>query len=162
MDKINSEEHSVNLVNNDTSKQLKNNNSKKVNDVLISDKNSSIKTNLILEQIKSSNKEDNKFLTSDLCGISSTLNKNKNSEEIINNSFNSKEGVQKDKYAIEDQISISEYDKIKNPARTFDFPLDDFQKRSIIRLEQNHNILVCAHTSSGKTLVIKKLFTLLQ
>ena len=61
--------------------------------------------------------------------------------------------LQQNKYAIEDQISISEYDKIKNPARTFDFPLDDFQKRSIIRLEQNENILVCAHTSSGKTLV---------
>ena len=142
MDKINSEEHSVNLVNNDTSKQLKNNNSKKVIDNLISDNNSSIQTNLILEQIKSSNKEDNKPLTSDLCGTSSTLNKNKNSEEIKNNSFNSKEEVQKDKYAIEDQISVSEYDQIKNPARTFDFPLDDFQKRSIIRLEQNENILI--------------------
>ena len=35
----------------------------------------------------------------------------------------------------------------------FDFTLDDFQKRSIIRLEQNKNILVCAHTSCGKTLV---------
>ena len=53
-------------------------------------------------------------------------NENKNAE-----GGEKAEGEQKDKYAIEDQISVSEYDKIKNPARTFDFPLDDFQKRGI-------------------------------
>ena len=153
MDQINSKELSNDLENNVISKKLINNNSEKITDNLISNNNSSIKTNLNSEKIKSSYIEDSKPLNSDLCCISSTPNRNTNSEEIKNNSFNSEEGEQKDKYAIEDQISVSEYDKIKNPARTFDFPLDDFQKRSIIRLEKNKNILVCAHTSSGKTVV---------
>ena len=56
-------------------------------------------------------------------------------------------------YAEEDKIDVSKFDEIKNPSMNFKFTLDDFQKRSIIRLEQNKNILVCAHTSSGKTLV---------
>ena len=56
-------------------------------------------------------------------------------------------------FAIEDNIEISEFDKIENPAMKFEFTLDIFQKRSIVRLEQKKNILVCAHTSSGKTLV---------
>ena len=56
-------------------------------------------------------------------------------------------------YAEEDNIDISNYDLIKDLAITFPFELDDFQKRSIIRLEQGQSILVCAHTSSGKTAV---------
>ena len=56
-------------------------------------------------------------------------------------------------YAEEDNIDISKFDEIKEPAMKFKFKLDIFQKRSIIRLEENKNILVCAHTSSGKTLV---------
>ena len=56
-------------------------------------------------------------------------------------------------YAEEDNIDISKFDEIKEPAMKFKFNLDNFQKRSIIRLEENKNILVCAHTSSGKTLV---------
>ena len=83
-------------------------------------------------------------------------NANRNSEIKIN-SFNSKtfEKKQEKKFsnAIEDDIDISEFDKIENPAMKFEFTLDSFQKRSIIRLEQEKNILVCAHTSSGKTLV---------
>jgi antiviral helicase SKI2 len=35
----------------------------------------------------------------------------------------------------------------------FPFELDDFQKRGIIRVENHENVLVCAHTSSGKTIV---------
>ena len=156
MDKLNSN----NSENNDTSKQLKNNNSEKVTDDLLSNNNSSMITNFNSDQIKISNKEDNKPLNNNLYGISNlsnddppTPNNNKNFGEIISNSSNSEEEEQKNIYAIEDQIPVSKYDEIKNPAMTFLFPLDDFQKRSIIRLEQNKNILVCAHTSSGKTLV---------
>ena len=56
-------------------------------------------------------------------------------------------------YAIEDDISITSFNDIKEPALTYPFELDEFQKRSIIRLEQHENVLVCAHTSSGKTVV---------
>ena len=82
-------------------------------------------------------------------------NKN-NISEIQINPFNSKlkeKSEKKFSNAIEDNIDISEFDKIENPAMKFEFTLDNFQKRSIIRLEQEKNILVCAHTSSGKTLV---------
>ena len=56
-------------------------------------------------------------------------------------------------YAIDDVIDIKDFDNITAPAMTFPFELDIFQKRSIIRLEKHENVLVCAHTSSGKTVV---------
>ena len=56
-------------------------------------------------------------------------------------------------YAIEDKIPISQYEKIQNLAIKYPFELDDFQKRGIIRVENHENVLICAHTSSGKTLV---------
>ena len=59
----------------------------------------------------------------------------------------------KNQYAIEDQIDIEEYKKIKNKPINYNFELDTFQKRSIIRLENHQNVLVCAHTSSGKTVI---------
>ena len=171
MDKINSKDILDNLENNDSSKLMENNNSENATNNLLSNDNSSIITNSKSEQIKLNNKEDNKPLNDNFCGISnlsnnlSSLNKNKSSEENKCNILcNSEEGEPENIYAIEDQIPVSKYDEIKNPAMTFPFPLDDFQKRSIIRLEQNENtqnkdnkekiiILVCAHTSSGKTLV---------
>ena len=56
-------------------------------------------------------------------------------------------------WAIEDDLDISSFSQIKNPPITFPFELDEFQKRSILRLENHQNVLVCAHTSSGKTVV---------
>ena len=82
------------------------------------------------------------------------LYQNDNGQNIEITPFNS--NIEKKlgkEFAIEDDIDLSEFDNIKNPAMTFEFILDPFQKRSIIRLEQEKNILVCAHTSSGKTLV---------
>ena len=35
----------------------------------------------------------------------------------------------------------------------FVFELDDFQKRAILHLEKKESVLVCAHTSAGKTVV---------
>ena len=55
-------------------------------------------------------------------------------------------------HAIEDNIDTSEFDHL-SLVTSFPFQLDDFQKRAIIRLEQHKNVLVCAHTSSGKTVV---------
>ncbi|UKK01998.2 ATP-dependent RNA helicase [Theileria orientalis] len=43
--------------------------------------------------------------------------------------------------------------KIDKYAKTYPFTLDEFQKRSIESLEMNESVLVCAHTSAGKTVV---------
>ena len=56
-------------------------------------------------------------------------------------------------WAIEDDLDISSFSQIKDPPIKFPFELDEFQKRSILRLENHQNVLVCAHTSSGKTVV---------
>jgi ATP-dependent RNA helicase DOB1 len=39
------------------------------------------------------------------------------------------------------------------PARTYKFELDPFQKKSVACLEAGHSVLVSAHTSAGKTVV---------
>ena len=56
-------------------------------------------------------------------------------------------------FAFEDLIDLKEYDKITDVPIKFSFELDIFQKRSIIRIHNHENVLVCAHTSSGKTVV---------
>ena len=56
-------------------------------------------------------------------------------------------------FAIEDNIDVKEYDKITDQPIKYSFELDIFQKRSIIRINNHENVLVCAHTSSGKTVV---------
>lgn len=40
-----------------------------------------------------------------------------------------------------------------NPAKTYPFSLDPFQRRSIACLERNESVMVSAHTSAGKTVV---------
>ena len=74
---------------------------------------------------------------------------------IENKIVSNKEVTTKQKipFAIEDNIPITEYYKIQNLCMKFPFELDDFQKRGVIRVERHENVLVCAHTSSGKTLV---------
>lgn len=86
-------------------------------------------------------------------------------ERELNDSFETKitiatnknilsvEAKEKCKHAIDDNVDIKEYDQIEDLALKFPFDLDIFQKRSIIRLERHQNVLVCAHTSSGKTVV---------
>lgn len=41
----------------------------------------------------------------------------------------------------------------KDPAKTYPFELDPFQKQSIAYIERNESVLVAAHTSAGKTVV---------
>jgi len=43
--------------------------------------------------------------------------------------------------------------RVPRPAITYPFELDEFQKRAVVRLEQNEDVFVCAHTSAGKTVV---------
>ncbi|CAH8461445.1 unnamed protein product [Dicrocoelium dendriticum] len=42
---------------------------------------------------------------------------------------------------------------VKNPAYTWPFELDTFQKQAILCLERNQSVFVAAHTSAGKTVV---------
>ena len=46
-------------------------------------------------------------------------------------------------------------DTIENPPITFNFEPDHFQKHSFIALSKDENVLVTAHTGSGKTVVAK-------
>lgn len=43
--------------------------------------------------------------------------------------------------------------KVADPAISYSFPLDPFQEHAVAALDQGHNVLVCAKTGSGKTLV---------
>lgn len=44
-------------------------------------------------------------------------------------------------------------EEILNPAKTYDFKLDPFQKQAILHMEKFCNVFVAAHTSAGKTVV---------
>ena len=51
---------------------------------------------------------------------------------------------------------------VPNPAITWNFELDDFQKQAIVRLEQHEHVFVAAHTSAGKTVVAEYAMALSQ
>lgn len=49
---------------------------------------------------------------------------------------------------------IDNFDElVPNPARTWPFELDGFQKEAVYHLEQGDSVFVAAHTSAGKTVV---------
>ena len=48
---------------------------------------------------------------------------------------------------------IKSFDQILNSPQNFPFELDEFQKKSILCLENKESVLVSAHTSAGKTVV---------
>ena len=76
----------------------------------------------------------------------------KQNKETPKEEKENKDTPKKEIYALEDKIDIKKFDEI-DLAMKFPFTLDDFQKRGIIRVENHENVLVCAHTSSGKTVV---------
>uniref|UniRef100_A0A183IZW8 Helicase ATP-binding domain-containing protein n=1 Tax=Soboliphyme baturini TaxID=241478 RepID=A0A183IZW8_9BILA len=43
--------------------------------------------------------------------------------------------------------------RVPHPALTYPFELDTFQKQAIVHLEADDTVLVCAHTSAGKTVI---------
>ena len=155
--------------NSESSEDSKNNSPPKLKDILSSSNcTSSEKEELTPEkaqekqgQIHNYSAEEKKEISNNPINIPSFAYKNSFSSDkaksskhkIISYDIDESEEKSLNEYAIEDQISVSKFDDIKEFAMNFKFKLDDFQKRSIIRLEQNKNILVCAHTSSGKTLV---------
>ncbi|KAI1106813.1 antiviral helicase [Jackrogersella minutella] len=50
-------------------------------------------------------------------------------------------------------VPLSEHKPPENPARTWPFQLDPFQRLSISSIERDESVLVSAHTSAGKTVV---------
>lgn len=50
-------------------------------------------------------------------------------------------------------IPISQHKSPANPARTWPFELDPFQKLAVASIEREESVLVSAHTSAGKTVV---------
>jgi ATP-dependent RNA helicase DOB1 len=52
-----------------------------------------------------------------------------------------------------DYVPINEHTAPAEPAKTWPFTLDPFQKVSIASIERNESVLVSAHTSAGKTVV---------
>lgn len=49
---------------------------------------------------------------------------------------------------------INDFDVlVPNPAQTYSFTLDAFQKQAILKLEEHSHVFVAAHTSAGKTVV---------
>jgi len=55
-------------------------------------------------------------------------------------------------WAVTSLLNLSDfYSVVPNPAITYPFELDDFQKQAVARLERGECIFVAAHTSAGKT-----------
>ena len=79
---------------------------------------------------KSSSSSENEF--EKLHKANQNQNNNNNISEIDENSEN--------KYAVEDNIDPSKFDTIENLAINYPFTLDNFQKKSIYRLERNENV----------------------
>lgn len=51
------------------------------------------------------------------------------------------------------EFKIDIESEITNPAKTYKFTLDPFQKAAVKSIEKNESVLVAAHTSAGKTAV---------
>ncbi|KAI9306137.1 rRNA-processing arch domain-containing protein [Cunninghamella echinulata] len=50
-------------------------------------------------------------------------------------------------------VPLSQHVPSKDPARTYPFQLDPFQRAAVSSIERNESVLVSAHTSAGKTVV---------
>lgn len=72
-------------------------------------------------------------------------------------SINVNKNIQKRKewaHVVDLNHKITNFDElVPNPARTWPFELDTFQKEAIYHLEQGDSVFVAAHTSAGKTVV---------
>jgi hypothetical protein len=57
-------------------------------------------------------------------------------------------------WAVADHSDVSQYSMVvPQPAISFPFELDTFQKQAVMRLEKGECVFVAAHTSAGKTVV---------
>lgn len=65
-----------------------------------------------------------------------------------------REGVFETEHAFIDESPVDDFhERIAEPAKTYPFELDDFQKRAILHIEQQNFVFVAAHTSAGKTAI---------
>jgi len=66
-----------------------------------------------------------------------------------------KDAKNRKSWAVTDYIPLTDnadfHTLCPNPALTFPFELDDFQKQAILRLEKRQCVFLAAHTSAGKT-----------
>ena len=125
----NNEDEKDNIKNNEVEKDKK-----QENDIIIKE-----------EKVEKEEKNENK-------NKENKKEENKNNEKKLVGDENKEQKKKNIIYALEDKIDIKKYDEI-DLAMKFPFELDPFQKRGIIRVQNHENVLVCAHTSSGKTVV---------
>jgi superfamily II RNA helicase len=58
------------------------------------------------------------------------------------------------KWAVPQGMDVSNFTElVPNPALTFPYELDTFQKEAIVHLERGESVFIAAHTSAGKTTV---------
>lgn len=63
-------------------------------------------------------------------------------------------GSQGTEWAHPDVLDVSKFnDLLPNPAISYPFELDEFQKKAVVHLENSESVFVAAHTSAGKTVV---------
>ena len=77
-----------------------------------------------------------------------------NSRDALKNLFASdpQEVSSRKSWAGTESLDVSDFfSLVPNPAITYPFELDDFQKQAVARLERAECIFVAAHTSAGKT-----------
>jgi hypothetical protein len=68
-----------------------------------------------------------------------------------------------DIWAVHDNVDVTDFaNLVPDPAHSYPFDLDEFQRRAIFRLERNENVFVAAHTSAGKTVVAEYAIALAQ
>lgn len=76
--------------------------------------------------------------------------------DFARNIVNTKKNLEKRNWAhvVDLNHKIENFNElIPNPARTWPFELDTFQKEAVYHLEQGDSVFVAAHTSAGKTVV---------
>ena len=58
------------------------------------------------------------------------------------------------KWAFEDESDVSDFHtRLSEPALTYPFELDVFQKRAVLHVDNHESVFVAAHTSAGKTVI---------
>jgi len=64
---------------------------------------------------------------------------------------------------IDVMVPVNDFDKkVLQPAMTFPYELDNFQKQAILKLEEQCDVFVAAHTSAGKTTIAEYAIALSQ